>query len=475
MTSKSHIVVVDDDHEMRALLEDFLTQQSFKVTGFNLASDALKYFAESPEAASVDLIISDLRMPQIDGLTFIEKLKSQKVEIPLILITAFGSVETAIEAIKKGAFDYITKPFKLAELLVHVERGIEFRRLRQDNEVLREEVQREWTMGDLIGRSPGMQRVFDMVNRLSHTNANVLITGESGTGKEMVARALHTSGARSKKPFIAINCSAIPENLLESELFGHAKGSFTGAIQAKRGLFEEANGGTLFLDEIGDMNVLLQAKLLRVIQEKKVRPVGSNESKDIDVRVIAATHKNLRQAIQQGQFREDLYYRLAVIPVVIPPLRERPEDIPLLANYFMKKYCAANGIQLKKITPEAMHKLSHMRWEGNVRELENLIERIVILTQTDLIKGHDIPTTDPGDVDSFFNQAIRDLPTIEKLEKKYIAYVLEKTNGKKERASQILGINRRTLYRKEREYGFVPLDEAFESQEQSETVLSAPH
>lgn len=452
-SKNAHIVVVDDDSEMRSLIQDFLAQEGYQVTAFSLATEALNFITQN--RGNADLIVSDFRMPQMDGIAFVQKLKEAKVDIPLVLVTAFGNVEVAIEAIKKGAFDYITKPFKLAELALHVERGIEFFRLQKDNQILREEVRKEWTMGDLIGRSPGMQSVFDMVIRLANTNANVLITGESGTGKEMVARALHTSGPRADKPFIAINCSAIPESLLESELFGHAKGSFTGAVQNKKGLFEAAHGGTLFLDEIGDMNIHLQAKLLRVLQEKQVRPVGSNEAKSVDVRVIAATHKNLKQAIQNGLFREDLFYRLSVIPVVIPPLRQRPEDIPLLAQFFIKKISASNHLPVKKLHPEALQKLMRMKWEGNVRELENLMERMVILCQGDTIQAHDIPSTDVGDVDSFYSGVVQDLPTLEAIEKKYIAYVLERTSGKKEKAAQILGINRRTLYRKEREYGFV--------------------
>jgi two-component system response regulator HydG len=373
-------------------------------------------------------------------------------------MTAFGSIETAIEAMRRGAFHYVVKPLKLAEMGVNVERAMDHRKLQRDNTALRQAVKKSWGMGTLIGKSAGMKSVFDLVGRVSQVTANVFITGESGTGKEMVARAIHESGPRAQKPFVAINCTAIPETLLESELFGHAKGSFTGAIQRKRGLFEEAQGGTLFLDEIGDMNVALQSKLLRVIQEKKVRAVGENMARDVDVRIIAATHKDLKAAIRDGRFREDLFYRLSVIPIVIPPLRQRPDDIPLLADHFLKKYAATNNVKVKGFTKRATAKLSKMRWEGNVRELENLIERATVLCAGALIDEADIPTPETATAEQFFASATGDFPTIEQLERRYMEVVLEKTAGRKDKAAQILGINRRTLYRKEREYGFVPAD-----------------
>ena len=447
---------------MQLLLKDFFSSEGYLVTTFSLASDALNALGENGHAEiptdKVDLIISDIKMPQIDGLEFSVRLKKLCPHVPVILITAFGSIESAIEAIRKGAYDYLVKPFKLAEMSVTVDRALTFRRLTLDNSVLRQEVKKSWSLGELIGKSPGMKEVFDLVSRVSHANANVLITGESGTGKEMVARSIHNSGPRKHKPFVAINCTAIPENLLESELFGHAKGSFTGAIQKKKGLFEEAEGGTLFLDEIGDMNVSLQVKLLRVIQERKIRPVGENTTKDIDVRIIAATHKDLKAAIKQGIFREDLYYRLSVIPVMIPPLRYRKEDIPLLAEHFLKKYSAANGCLPKEFSKAAMAKLINFKWEGNVRELENVIERVVVLSKDQSIDETQIPSDSVESVDEFFEKTSRDYPTIETLEKRYIELVLNKTGGRKDKAAQILGINRRTLYRKEREFGLISLE-----------------
>lgn len=453
------IIVIDDVQEMRSLLLDFLTNSGFAVLCFNNPVEFLEKtknatcLPNTTDRLNMDLIISDIKMPYMTGLEFTEKMKNIRPEVPIILITAFGSIETAIEAMKMGAFHYIVKPFKLAELSINIERALETSKLRQENVILKQEIKKNWAVGNIIGKSEPMMEVFDLISRVAHANANVLITGESGTGKELVARAIHQSGLRANKPFVAINCTAIPESLLESELFGHAKGAFTGAISKKVGLFEEANCGTLFLDEIGDMNTALQAKLLRVIQEKKIRPVGSNEFKDIDVRIIAATHKDIKSAIKEGNFREDLYYRLSVIPIVIPPLRHRKEDIPLLAEHFLKKYSAMNSSIVKRFSVDAIQKLISVRWGGNVRELENVIERAVVLTTGSEIQAKDIPTDDENNFDTFYSNSIQTMPDLAELEKRYIHFVLEKTGGRKDKSSQILGINRRTLYRKQKEYG----------------------
>ncbi|MFN7685040.1 MAG: sigma-54-dependent transcriptional regulator [Oligoflexia bacterium] len=455
--NRGQIVVVDDDQEMRSLLQDSLEADGYQVTAYSSATEALARLFSSGSGsgfdgglAALDLIISDIKMPQMDGIEFTRRLKAQLPEVPVILVTAFGSIETALEAMRKGAFHYIVKPFKLAEISVSVQKALEHRRLTRDNSALKSELKRSWGQGDVIGKSAAMKQVFDLVDRVAPATANVLITGESGTGKEMVARSIHARGPRAKKPFVAINCTAIPETLLESELFGHAKGSFTGAIARKKGLFEEAEGGTLFLDEIGDMNVALQAKLLRVIQERKVRSVGDTVARPVDVRIISATHKDLKQAIQDGHFREDLYYRLSVIPIVIPPLRHRSEDIPLLAEFFLRKAAAANGSKVSGFSPKAMTRLLTARWDGNVRELENVIERAVVLAPGHWVDESDLP--EPGKLgpEEFYAQATQDFPTLDELERRYIRLVLDKTGGKKEQAAQILGINRRTLYRKER-------------------------
>ena len=456
---KGSIMVVDDDQDMRSMLTDFLRGEGYRVFDFPLATEAFEalygdFGGERPHD-EIDLVLSDINMPAMDGMEFADRIGRFAPEIPVVLVTAYGSIDSAIEATKKGVFDYIVKPLQLSELGVTVERAIKFRRLKRENQVLRNEVNRSWSFGGLIGKSKAIREVFELTNRVARATANVLITGESGTGKEVIARAIHARGPRSAKPFVALNCSSIPENLLESELFGHVKGSFTGAIANKQGLFEEADGGTIFLDEIGDMDITLQAKVLRVLQDRKIKPVGGNQEKEVDVRVLAATHKDLKKAIQEGRFREDLYYRLNVIPVVIPPLRHRRDDIPLLANHFLAKYAAANNSTVKGFSPEAMAKLVGAHWGGNVRELENIIERVVVLCSSEWIRPEDIPLLEEGSAEDFFGSSSGDLPTIEELEKRYIRLVLDKTGGKKEQAAHILGINRRTLYRKEREYGFV--------------------
>lgn len=465
---KRKALVIDDDSEMRSMVSDFLVSRGFEVTQAPHAVEALERLTRGDYAQpgiddpcfNLDVIVSDLNMPDMSGIEFIEKIKKIPSDVPIILVTAFGSIETAIEAIRKGAYDYTTKPFKLAEFGVTVDRAATYRALRKENLNLRKVANEQTSFGQIIGKSPGMREVFDLISRVADASASVLIVGESGTGKERVARAIHDQGVRRGKRFVAINCTAIPDTLLESELFGHAKGAFTGAISRKRGLFEEAEGGTVFLDEIGDMDLGLQAKLLRVLQERKIRAVGENFDRDIDVRIIAASHKDLKKAIKNGSFREDLYYRLAVIPVVIPPLRHRREDIPLLANHFLKKYARMNGSQVSSISSDAMSALMSMPWEGNVRELENLIERTVVLCRGKEITVADLPRGSKSDAESFFEGELAGgtFPTLEDLERRYMKLVLDKTGGRKEKAAQILGINRRTLYRKERDYGFVSAD-----------------
>ncbi len=463
MSRKHHVLVIDDDAPMRSMVVDFLRSEGHTVSEAALATEALlriaaKEFGSGTPADefNLDLVISDLSMPEMTGIEFISRFRELAPQVPIILITAFGTIETAIEAIRRGAFDYTTKPFKLSEMSVTVARALRFRDLQVENERLHNEIEHTQSFAKIIGKSPGMHEVFDLIRRVAPATANVLITGESGTGKERVARAVHDEGPRRTKRFVAINCTAIPEALLESELFGHAKGSFTGAVGRKRGLFEEADGGTIFLDEIGDMNLALQGKLLRVIQEKKIRSVGDTLDRDVDVRIVAATHKDLKAAIKNGTFREDLYYRLSVIPITIPPLRHRKEDIPLLANHFLKKYSLANNSAVKSFSPDALARVMSLPWEGNVRELENIVERAVVLTRGSTIEAKDLPAAGEGDAESFFGATQSGtLPTLEEIEKRYFKFVLDKTAGRKEKAAQILGVNRRTLYRKEREYGFV--------------------
>jgi two-component system response regulator HydG len=462
-SSNRKIIVVDDAPEIRALLREFLTKSGYESYEFPSAVKAVAAL-HNPEQSGlfhqeVGAVISDIEMPEMSGVDLASHMQQVDPNIPVILITAFGSIESAMESIRRGAFDYITKPFKLDQIQVTLGRALRFRELNRENQILKIEMQKSWSLGNLIGKSSAMRTVFDLIERVAHASANILISGESGTGKEVVARAIHNLGPRSQRPFMAINCTAIPETLLESELFGHAKGAFTGAIQRRRGLLEEAEGGTVFLDEIGDMDLGLQAKLLRVIQERTIKSLGDNQSRPINVRIIAATHKDLRESSKKGHFREDLFYRLSVIPIVIPPLRHRREDIPLLAEHFLKKYIVANDSQVKGFTRNCIQHLMQGKWEGNVRELENAIERAVVLSRSELIDSFDFPENMIQDGEQFFGSNTGDFPSLQELEKRYIGFVLDKTGGRKEKASQILGINRRTLYRKEREYGFVTLEE----------------
>ena len=443
------IMIIDDEPAMASMLSDFLKSQKYESVIYTSPIEALAALDES-----ISLVITDLKMPLMDGMTFIQEALRKNATLPIILITAFGSIETAIEATRKGAFHFLTKPLKLNELLVYVEKALHFQNIQRHNTALRKDILAGHSFAGIIGKSSAMKNVFDLIERVAPSNANVFIHGDSGTGKELVARALHKLSSRVQKPFIAINCTAIPDSLLESELFGHAKGSFTGAHARKKGLFEEAEGGTIFLDEIGDMDMNLQAKLLRVLQERRIRAVGENVDKAIDVRIIVATHKDLKRAIQEGRFREDLYYRLSVIPITLPPLRHRREDIPLLANHFLEKYSAENARQLSGFTPAALTQLMSLDWMGNIRELENVIERAVVLTRSQLIDTADLPKPESESPESLFAQSSEHLPTLEDFEKRYIHFVLNKVGGKKEKAAHILGVNRRTLYRKELEYGW---------------------
>ncbi len=454
-TSQGFVVVIDDDPQMRSLLVDHLTLSNYQVKSFADGLEAMQFLlGSSNEAQQTELVLTDLRMPEMDGLSVLKQLKPQRPFLPIIIMTAHATVETAVEGLRKGAFDYITKPFKLIEISHVVEKALSYGRLQKQNKTLSSELKKTWNRNEIIGKSPAMQSIFDLIERVAPAQSNVLITGESGSGKEVVAKAIHNLSPRAKKNFVAINCTAIPSTLLESELFGHAKGAFTGATERKKGLFEEAEGGTLFLDEIGDLDFALQAKLLRVIQERKIKSVGDNQMKDIDVRIIAATHKDLKKSIIEKNFREDLYYRLCVIPITVPPLRHRQEDIPLLAHHFLNKYAVLNNKLVTGFSFETMQKLLAMAWTGNVRELENLIERLVVLTQNSVIQANEIPDNDERPHESFYGEATADSPTLEELEKRYTQLILNRTGDKKEKAAQILGINRRTLYRKEKEYGF---------------------
>ena len=451
------IAVIDDSEATLFLIEEILEDLGNGVSTFSSASAFLSLWDKSPEA-DFDLVICDMRMPNLGGLDFLRSMQKNAPHIPVVLMTAHPQLDDAIQAIKEGACDYIAKPsgdtqnFNLA-----IKKALRFRRLKEENILLKKEIHGSWNIQNIIGKSPAMQTIFDLISRIANSPAGVLITGESGTGKELVARAIHNSSDRKNKPFIAINCSAIPDTLLESELFGHVKGSFTGAIKDKKGLFEEANGGTLFLDEIGDMEILLQAKLLRVLQEQQIRAVGGNITKNINVRIIAASNKDLLSESENGRFREDLYYRLAVIPIQMPPLRARREDIPLLASHFIQKYSSLYKSKVKSCSPEAMEKLYRATWRGNIRELENTIERAIVLSRGDRIESEDIPTittvtTEQIPAQGSFIQTVEteysSLPTLKEVENRYVEWVLSRTAHDITEAARTLGVSIRTLYRR---------------------------
>jgi two-component system response regulator HydG len=454
MAGNLKVAVVDDDPEMGRVVCDLLTDEGYRVSQFSSASEALVKFKTDPP----HILITDHKMKDIDGLMFLRKIQTDHPGIVSIMMTAFGSIETAIEAMKVGAYHYIVKPFKNEEMSLLVKRAREKVSLKQENASLKKELNKSFSLESIVGKSPAIASVFELIKVVASASANVLITGESGSGKELVARALHNHSPRKNKHFVPINCTAIPENLLESELFGHVKGSFTGAISDKKGLFEEANGGTLFLDEIGDMSLQLQSKLLRVLQDKQIRPVGGNQVKDVDVRIVAATHRDLKIMAKDGKFREDLFYRLNVVPIRVPPLRERKEDIPLLVDTFIKKFALRNSSKVRSATPEAMSVLMAHPWPGNVRELENVIERAIVLSTGEFIEKSVVLGSALEEAQQNIEQLHADRPTLEKLEERYIKLVMSEVDNKKDEAARILGVSRRTLYRKERLYGMVSDD-----------------
>jgi two-component system, NtrC family, response regulator HydG len=447
---RSRILVVEDDPEMLSLVCEHLEAEGYAPIGVGRGAEAITRL----RTEEFDTVLTDLRMPDVDGLEVLRAAHEVARGMPVILVTAFGTIETAIQAIREGAFDYVTKPFAMEEISLLVGRALEDRRLRAENLTLRRELEGRYRFENLLGRSPGMQAVFALIRQAAPGDANVLIIGESGTGKELVAKAIHYNSPRADRPFVPINCAAVPASLLESELFGHVKGAFTGALRSRRGLLREAEGGTLLLDEIGDMAPELQAKLLRVIEDRFVRPVGSDESVPVDLRLVAATNKDLAARIHEGTFREDLYYRLAVIPIQLPPLRDRREDIPLLADHFLRRAGTAAAREIQGFTPEAMAALLRHPWPGNVRELENVVERAVTLMAGDQVSPEALlldasPAPAPG---ALLAQAAR-RPTIEELTAEYVALVLREVGGDKAKAADILGISKRTLYRWEKQLG----------------------
>jgi len=387
------ILIIDDDIELLDLLGSYLSQRGYIISRFKSAEEGLVQI--ETKKIVPDLVICDLKLPMMSGLEFINRLNKNQSQIPVILMTSEGSVEVAVEAISHGAFDFALKPLHFPQLLISIQRCLHLQSNGRETEEI-EQLEHDVISG-IVGKSPGFLHAINMARRVSNSNANVLIKGESGSGKEIIARAVHEFGEKRLGPFIPINCTAIPENLLESELFGHTKGAFTGAHDKKLGLFEEANKGTLFLDEIGDLSLSLQAKLLRVLQERKIKRIGENQYRDITARIICATHKDLRKEVAEGKFREDLYFRLNVIPISMPPLRQRKDDILPLSEFFLKKYATLNHSKVRGFELESIKKLEEHLWRGNVRELENAIERAVVLSNDDFIKPEDLELEeDPG-------------------------------------------------------------------------------
>ena len=456
MKERIKILLIEDEEPSREALFLLLKGSGFSVKGTGSGTDGLRLMA----AERFDIVITDLFLPDLSGIDILKKIKDSSPHTEVILITGHASAETAVKAMKEGAFDYITKPLNIDELRLIIDKAVEKHRLVNENVYLKKQLRDKYEFTNIIGNSPAMQHVFSRMKRIIKTESTVLILGESGTGKELVAKAVHFNGARRDKPFIAVNCSAIPETLLESELFGHAKGSFTGAIRDKIGKFEAANTGTIFLDEIGTLPMHLQTKLLRVLQEEEVERVGTNKQIKLDVRVISATNVDLEEEIKRGNFREDLYYRLNVIPITIPPLRERTEDILPLLRHFLAKNCQAMQRNVMSIDKDALEALELYNWPGNVRELENVMERVVALTEGEHITLHDLPPnigriySERKETHTRVTEDGLDLvKTISDIERKMISDALGLSNGVKARAAAMLKLNRTTLVEKMKRLG----------------------
>jgi len=457
----SRILVVDDEESIREFFQIMLKREGYEVFTASNGREGFDYLKKNP----VDLVISDIQMPEMSGLELLSKVKEFDPEMVVVMITAFGSTEIAVEAMKRGAYDYVQKPFKIDEVKIIIRQALEKRSLRIENQQLKKELGTKYAFDNIIGGAPPMLRIYELVKRVANTKSSVLINGESGTGKELIARAIHYNGPLKDKPFVTVNCGAIPENLMESEMFGHKKGSFTGAIADKKGLFEVANTGTIFLDELGELPLTMQVKLLRVIQEGTFKRVGGTEDITVDVRVISATNKNLEQEVKGGRFREDLFYRMNVIQITCPPLRERKEDIPMLSSHFLEKFSKILGMNVKKISNEAMDILKRYHYPGNVRELENIIERTVALEPGAIILPESLPRhmleakeEAPGQV---VPQSIQfdDAKGIElekltaDFERALLVKALEQTGGVKKKAAKLLNISFRSMRYRVDKYG----------------------
>jgi DNA-binding NtrC family response regulator len=448
-----NILLVEDEPKMREVLSAALEGFGYNAIPASNGEAALALM----EREDVDLVLTDLRMPVLGGLDLLSAVKRRSPTLPVVLMTAYGSVKDAVQAIKDGAFDFVTKPFEIDELAAVLGNALRLHDALRDNARLREELEGRYSFGSLIGSSPAFRKVITAIGEVCESKATVLITGESGTGKEMVARAIHYNSARKTGPFVAINCAAIPEGLLESELFGHVKGAFTGAVANRGGRFMQAHGGTLFLDEIGDMPVATQAKILRVLQERSFEPVGSTQTREVDVRLVAATNKDLQEAVRERQFREDLFYRLNVFPIALPALRERLDDIPALVEHFIDQIGANIGKRIGGFSPAAIKTMSEYDWPGNIRELQNCIERSIIVAKT--------PTVDVADLPPYLFRQREDRPDaagriptslddeLERIERRFILMALQKTSGVQVKAADLLGITERSLWHRVKKLG----------------------
>jgi two-component system, NtrC family, response regulator AtoC len=454
MNSKAAILIVDDEKSTRDGLARALKRQ-YTVYLAEDGNRALEVLSRE----RIDVVLTDLRMPGMDGMALMQRILARTPQPACILLTAYGSIETAVEAIKRGATDFLTKPVNLDELDLRLKSALRTRTMEQENRALREQLEARYGLENFVGKSAALEEVLDTVRQVAPSRANVLIQGETGTGKELVARAVHGLSPRNKAPMITVHCAALPANLLESELFGHEKGAFTGATERRPGRFELADGGSLFLDEIGEIDMTVQVKLLRVLEERTFERVGGRETIEVDVRLIAATNKDLKQLVDKGTFREDLYYRLNVVSVTLPPLRERPEDITLLLQAFLKEFNEENGKQVEGVTSDCMNALLAYEWPGNIRELRNVIERMVVLARNERLTVRDLPAHMRKGADE--PQALPLLPdmSLEAVEKTMILKALEAHEGNRTRAAEQLGISRRTMHRKLKEFGLAGLDE----------------
>ena len=454
MSEQSHILIIDDEKNYLLVLQTLLEDEGYTVTALNDPETALAFLSES----EVDVVVTDMKMPKVSGREVLQQVKKNWPHIPVLIMTAFGSIESAVEAMKYGAFDYITKPFSNDELLLSVHNATELARAHRQYRLLQESMEERYGVHKIVGRSHAIRTVLAMVERAAPSRATVLISGESGTGKELVARAIHYSSPRKDKPFISVNCMALNPGVLESELFGHEKGSFTGAVAMRRGRFEQAAGGTLFLDEIAELTPELQVKLLRVLQERKFERVGGGAEIEVDIRVVAATNKDLAELVEKGVFRDDLYYRLNVVQIPLPALRERREDIPLLVAHFAEKAAKENGIPPKTFSTEALNHLSGYEWPGNIRQLQNVVERCLVLVPGDVITLEDLPA-EIRDEEAQFKSAVDLLPvqldladTLERIEAALIRRALVRADFVQAKAAELLGISKSLMQYKLKKY-----------------------